>query len=104
MVWSSASWLPSAGRGAGPTGIDPAGSPLDGGFAEGEAAFDMPGGDAGDLLPTADRDAEIERVQLAHPCHAAGPLRGPGFRAASAPPGEDDPLAPAAARVHVAGG
>src|SRR5260370_38744281 len=34
--------------------------------------FGMPGGNAGDLLPPADRDIDVERVQLDQPSAAPG--------------------------------
>ena len=57
---------------------------------------------AGGLLPAADRDVDIERVQLEHPRDAARTLGRQYRRAAAAERVEDDAVAPAAVTVRSA--
>src|SRR5215469_5560001 len=54
----------------------------------------MPGRNPGDLLPSADGEINVERVELDHPRDASGALGGQDCRAAAAERIEDDAVAP----------
>jgi len=56
----------------------------------------MPGRNPGDLLPSADGEINVERVELDHPSDASGALGGEDCRTAAAERIEDDPVAPTA--------
>ena len=66
-------------------------------FGEGHTALSMPGGRAADLLPAADGDIDIQRVELDHASDAPGALGREDGRAAPGEPVEDEPIAPATA-------
>jgi len=83
------------------TGIRRRCPPLCGGFAERQTKLGVSGRDAGGLLPPADRDIDIERVQFDDPGDAAGTLCRQDGCAAAAKRVEDDAIASAAVADQV---